>query len=118
MDNKKELKLQYKQMKHPMGVFMIRLKSGDKCYIEATNNFKARINSTIVKLQSGFHPNRELQQAWKEQGEDSFTFEILENLEYDKDESKTDYTEDLELLRMIWEEKLTGQGIIFFKKRT
>lgn len=38
-------------------------------------------------------------------------FIILENLEYDKDESKTDYTEELALLQMIWEEKLAKENI-------
>jgi len=117
MDRKKELKQQYAQMQHPMGVFIIRSKFSNQCYIEATNNFRARFNSVKVKLKSNFHPNRELQQAWNEHGEQGFSFEILENLEYDKDETKTDYTEDLALLEMIWEEKLVKEGLIFFKKR-
>lgn len=116
MDRKKELKMQYKQMKPPMGVYMIRSKVSNKCYLEATNNFKARFNSTKVKLESNFHPYRELQKEWNEQGEENFDFEILENLEYDKDETKTDYSDDLELLRLIWEEKLVNQGTELYKK--
>ena len=117
LDRKKELKLQYKQMNHPMGIFVIRSKFSNKCYIEATNNFRARFNSTKVKLGSNFHPNRELQKAWNEFGEESFEFEILENLEYDKDEMKTDYTEDLALLEMIWEEKLRMKDLEVYKKK-
>lgn len=116
MDRNKELKLQYKQMKHPMGVFIIRSKFSNKCYLEATNNFHARFNSTKVKLESNFHPFKELQKDWNEYGEEGFTFEILENLEYDKDEMITDYTDDLALLQMIWEEKLAQQGLEFYKK--
>lgn len=37
-------------------------------------------------------------------------------LEYDKDELKTDYSEDLALLQMIWEEKLLKEDYLFYKK--
>jgi hypothetical protein len=117
MDRKKELKLQYKQMKPPMGVFIIRSKFSNKCYIEATTDFRARFNSVKVKLAGNFHPNRELQKAWNEHGEAGFRFEILENLEYDKDETKTDYKDDLALLQMIWEEKVVQEGLELYKKR-
>ena len=117
MDRKKELKMQYKQMKPPMGVYIVRSKTSNKCYLEATNNFRARFNGVLVRLNAGMHPNRELQKEWKELGEENFTFEILEELEYDKDEMKTDYSEDLELLQMIWEEKLIEEGLEFYQKR-
>ena len=50
-------------------------------------------------------------------GPDNFVIEILENLEYDKDESKTDYSEELEVLQMIWEEKLSRENMLFYKKK-
>ncbi|NLM21931.1 MAG: GIY-YIG nuclease family protein [Peptococcaceae bacterium] len=117
MDRKKELKQQYKQMKHPMGVFIVRSKSNNKCLLEATNNLRARFNRILLQLSANMHPNQELQKEWNELGKENFTFEILEELEYDKDESKTDYSEDLDLLYMIWEEKLTAQGVEFFRKK-
>jgi hypothetical protein len=30
---------------------------------------------------------------------------VLEKLKYDKDETKTDYSEELAILKMLWEEK-------------
>ena len=48
--------------------------------------------------------NRELQQDWTRLGEADFEIEILEKLKYDKDETKTDYSEELEILKMEWEE--------------
>jgi len=102
-------------MKPPMGILMIRSKFQKKCFIEATPNLKARINSTAFKLNAGGHPNRELQKEWKELGQANFTIEILENLEYDKeDEVRTDYSEDLALLKMIWQERLTKEGFTFY----
>ncbi len=110
MDRKKELKLQYKQMRPQMGIFMIRSNFSNKCYVEKTQDLKGTINSTKFKLGLGNHPNRELQKEWKERGEADFTIEILENLEYDK--------EDLALLQMIWEEKLAKENMEFYKKQT
>ncbi|QUH20593.1 GIY-YIG nuclease family protein [Alkaliphilus sp. B6464] len=116
MDRRKELKEQYKQMKSDMGIFIIRSNSDQKCYIQTTQDLKGTINGTKFKLSAGNHPNRELQNEWNKYGEGNFTIEILENLEYEKDESKTDYREDLALLRMIWEEKLSQKNIEFYKK--
>ncbi|MEA4847752.1 MAG: GIY-YIG nuclease family protein [Clostridiaceae bacterium] len=116
MDRKKELKLQYKQTKPEMGIFIIRSKVKNKCYIEATKDLRGRINGAKVRLDAGMHPNKELQKEWSGSGSENFTVEILENLEYDKDESKTDYTEELALLQMIWEEKLQKENMEFYRK--
>ncbi len=116
MDRKKELKEQYKYMKPDMGVFIIRSNFNNKYYIEGTQDLKGTINSTKFQLGFGNFPYRELQKEWKEHGGSSFTIEILEKLKYDKDESKTDYTEDLDLLKMVWEEKLSDKGMELYKR--
>lgn len=116
MDRKKELKLQYKQMRPDMGLFAIRSLVNHKCYIEVTQNLRGTMNSNQFKLEAGSHPNRELQKEWNEQGPQNFKIETLENLEYDEDELKTDYGEDLTLLRMTWEEKLAKKNLEFYKK--
>lgn len=115
MDRRKELKEKYRYMKPDMGIFIIRSSTSNKCYIETTQDLKSRINSTKFKLEFGNHPNRELQKEWKNYGEGNFTIEILDTLEYNDDESKTDYTEELSLLQMIWEEKLFKEDIQFYK---
>jgi hypothetical protein len=117
MDRKKELKQQYKLMKPDMGIFIIRPKEGRKCYIQATGDLRGVMNGTLARLGGGIHPNRELLAEWIAHGSEYFTVEILERLPYDKDESKTDYNEDLALLEMIWEEKLKNQGYELYKKR-
>ena len=117
MDRKKELKLQYKQMKPQMGIFIIRSKVNNKCCLQTTQDLRGVINGARVRLEGGFHPNRELQKERKEYGAESFTIEILEHLEYDKDESKTDYSDELAILQMIWAEKLAKENMEFYKKR-
>lgn len=117
MDRKKELKLQYKQMKPKMGVFIVRSKTNNKYYIMATKDLRGVINGTIARLGGGIHINLELQKEWNDYGEENFVTDILEELKYDKDESKTDYSEDLSLLQMIWEEKLDKEGMKLYKKK-
>lgn len=111
MDRKRELKELYKQMKTEMGIFIIESKSNNKYYLETTQNLKGRMNSVKFQLESGgFRINEKLQEEWKQQGSQDFELKILEILEYDKDESKTDYSEELEIMKTIWEEKLSNQN--------
>ena len=114
---RKEMIEQFKQMKPDMGIYWIRSHTTNKYYLETSQNLKGKMNSTKFKLNAGAHPNQELQSEWKKQGEDHFNIEILELLEYDKDESKTDYTEELEILRLVWEEKLNDQRLALYKRK-
>ncbi|ACL19148.1 hypothetical protein DesLBE_2253 [Desulfitobacterium sp. LBE] len=116
MDRKKELKEQYKQMRPDMGIVGVRSGKEAWCYIEGSQNLRAALNGIRFKLEAGFFPCRELMKKWQEQGGENFTFEVLEQLEYDKDETKTDYTDDLVLLLMEWEEKLLDQGFTVAKR--
>lgn len=116
MDRKKELKELYKNMKPDMGIFIIKSNFDKKCYIEGTQDLKGKINSTKFKLELGNHPNKELQQHWKKHGESGFTIEILEKLKYDNDETKVDYGEELNILNLIWEDRLSLEGMEFYKR--
>lgn len=78
-------------------------------------NLKGKINSTKFKLNAGAHPQKELQEDWTENCEGGFEIKVLEQLEYDKDESKTDYSDDLALLKMIWIDKLTKEGVLLYQ---
>lgn len=116
MTNKKELKAQYLQMKKEMGVYSIKSLSEKKYYIEGTNDLKGTMNGTVFKLKFGGHSNKELQKCWNEQGEEGFAIEVLELLPHAEDESKTDYTEELDILTYIWTEKYEQEGYAAFKK--
>ena len=110
-ERKKELQAQYKQMRPDMGIVAVVNQSNSKTFLDIAVNLKGRINRIEFQLKSGGHPNKELQKDWRELGQDRFEIKVLEQLEYDEDESKTDYRDDLELLKMEWIDKLTGQGI-------
>lgn len=111
MDRRRELKEQFKQTKPDMGVYVIESKVSGKMLVAVTRDLRSAMNSSRFKLNAGFHPNRELQKEWQEHGAEQFDIRPLDTLEYSKDESKTDYTEDLEELRAMWMQRLAEQNV-------
>ncbi len=116
MDRRNELKQQYKLRKTEMGIYVVRSIIKKMCIIQSTPDLKGVMNGAKFKLQTGNYPNRELQKDWNEFGEENFIIEILERLDYDTEESKTDYREDLKLMELIWDEKLQREGYIYYKR--
>ena len=103
--NKKELKKEYKRTLQPMGVYQIKNLVNGKIFIGSSKNLPGKINGQKFQLNLGSHPNEELQKDYTELGEANFIFEVLDYLEPKKD-SNYDYTEDLEVLKEMWIEKL------------
>jgi len=108
MTNRKELKEHYKKLKPDMGVFKIESRTSGNCFLFLAPDLKSLMNRSLFQLNMGSHPNRRLQNEWQEQGGNAFSIEVLERLEYDRSETKIDYSEELEILRLIWSEKLQG----------
>lgn len=115
MDRKKELKEQYKQMKTDMGVFIVKKKNNNKYLLIGTQNLKGMMNRVKFQLENGSYPNRELQKDWNA-SHDDFEFTILETLEYDKDESKTDYSEEVDIILIMLTEKLSEDNMVQYIK--
>jgi hypothetical protein len=108
MDRKKELKAQYKEMKPEAGVYQIRNTKNQKVYVDTTPNLKT-MNGRLMMLRAGSHKNRQLQEEWKQYGEDAFVFEVLEILE-EKEEGYFDQNEELKKLEAKWLAKLQPYG--------
>lgn len=106
MDNKKKLKMEYKEMKTPMGAIIIRNNVNGKAFIDVSRDTKSIINRHRFQLKTGLHNIKELQKDWNELGEDAFTIEVLEELKYDEKEENKDYSEELEIMKMLWQERL------------
>lgn len=117
MDRRRELKQQYKMTKPDMGLYIVRCNANNKVFLQPTQDLRTVEAGILVRLESGMHPNRELQKEWKDLGGDSFSMEVLEVLPYDSDASKTDYGDDLKLLQSMWEEQLQKDGKQLYQKR-
>ncbi len=106
--DKKALKQQYREFKPEMGICMVTCIPTGSRYLKTSNNTQATYNSLWFQLDSGgFVSNRNLQAEWKTHGADKFEFKVLEVLPYDKEDScKTDYSDELSILRELWKDKL------------
>lgn len=108
---KKELLQQYKEMKPDMGVYMFKSKKTNTIYLGCDKNIKATINGDKFKLKYNSHRCEKLQKDWNENKEENFEISVVEILPYDKDESKVDYSEDLEILREMCKERFTQENV-------
>lgn len=108
VDRKKELKLQYKEMKTEGGVYQIKNIKNQKMFVTATPNLRT-INGRKFSLKNRGHKNKELQEEWNQFGEDAFVFEVLEVLE-EKKEGYFNKKDELEKLEEKWLEKLQPYG--------
>ncbi len=108
MDRRKELIQQYKEIKIEGGAYQIRNIKNNKIYIDAVSDLKS-LNGKRFQLQSGIHNCLNLQKEWKEYGEDSFVFEVLETFK-PENESVYSQKEQLKKLKQKWLEKLKPFG--------
>lgn len=104
MIDKKKLKQEYRNTIQEKGIFAIRNTTNGRVFLGGVLNLYNILERNKLRLNGGSHYNERLQKDWKEYGEESFTFEILEKLKL-KDDTTYDYDEDLKLLEMIWVDK-------------
>ncbi len=108
--NKKELKEEYKSIKPRIGVFQIRNTANGKIYIEGSTNLDKIWNRHRAQLNFGGHPNTTLQQEWKTFGENSFVFEVLDELNLPDEATDDDARKELKLLESMFIEELQPFG--------
>lgn len=104
MKSRKDLINEYKQMKPRMGIFAIRNRANGKLYVIRANDLDRVGNAEKFKLESGGHPNRELQQDWYDFGADKFVYEELHELKYSDDPAIDKKSELLALEQLTVEE--------------
>jgi hypothetical protein len=110
MNNRKEIIKEYKKTIQPMGIVQVRNIKNNRVYITASANTAGTINSIRFQLKMGtFLPSPALAKDWKEMGEQSFVFEVLDELK-PVDDPAYDYREDLKELETMWMEKLKPFG--------
>jgi len=105
MDRKKELKEQYRQMKPQMGIVAFTCLASGKAYLACAKDTKGTINSKMFQLASGKCFAKNLQADWQQYGAAGFEVGVLETLDYSEDESKADYSADLQALRELCRER-------------
>ena len=106
---------EYKETLLPAGVFRIRNTATGKSLVGSTANLPGALNRHRFQLERGSHPSRELQTDWNALGADSFEFEVLDRLK-PADKPGYDATEDLQVLKELWIEKLKATGELLYRE--
>jgi hypothetical protein len=109
MNNLKTVKKLYKHTLRPMGIFQIKNLVNGKVHIGRSTDLNGKINSEKFQLKNNMHSNKELQNDFNAQGEETFSFEILDLL-LPKEDPHHDYGADLQTLEALWLEKLQPFG--------
>jgi len=105
MKTKKNLKEEYKLKKFKIGVYQIRNKVNNKVLIDSSVNIEAIFNRNRLQLNFGNHPNKILQNEWKQFGEEQFAFDILAEVKQSDTEEK-DYVREAKQLAEMYIDEL------------
>jgi hypothetical protein len=106
---------EYKETPRPAGVYRVRNTTRERSLVGSSVNLPGILNRQRFQLTSGLHADRELQLDWNEHGPDAFVFEVLDELEPQK-EPDYDPTEDLAVLLAMWIDKLTASGESLYER--
>jgi len=101
MKSKNDLKREYKERRVLAGIFRITNLTSSKVLLGSSLNIEGPLNRHRFMLQTGMHPNKELQEDWNEFGPDAFKFEIVETVK-PSDKPGFCLTDELTLLEQIW----------------
>jgi hypothetical protein len=116
MINKKELIKEYKNKKHPAGLFAVKNKPENKMFIGTSLNLPAKLRGITFELEMGSHAFSNLAEDYKRLGKDNFEIFVLDEIEA-KDETERELKNELETLENMWVEKLKAEGVVFYNKK-
>lgn len=102
MKTKKEIKDHYKEMRFQIGVFQIRNKVNNKIYIESSLDLVTIWNRYKFQLNSGHHPNKNLQKEWTAFGQENFTYEILSEIKQVDTKTMEQYRKEAKQLEIMF----------------
>lgn len=108
MDQKRELRQQYKETKTQAGIYQVRNSKNQKALVASTPNIKI-LTRIKLDLEQGIYRNNFVQKEINEYGKDAFVIEVLEVLEV-KDDGYFDVRFELKKLEKKWLDKLQPYG--------
>lgn len=108
MDQKRELRQQYKETKTQASIYQVRNSKNQKVLVASTPNIKI-LTRIKLDLEQGIYRNNFVQKEINEYGKDAFVIEVLEVLEV-KDDGYFDVRFELKKLEKKWLNKLQPYG--------
>jgi hypothetical protein len=105
MENRRELKNNYKERPIIGGVYCIRCSGNKRTWIRSAKNLQSQINRFHFSVSTGLCPEMDMCREWKEYGVRSFSVSILEEIEKGKTQTDREFYDDIGLLLKMWLEK-------------
>ena len=105
---KKEMQAQYREREIIGGVYIIRNTSKNKLFLDADTDINGSKNRFEFAVKTGSCVHPKLQNDWVG---GQFVFEVLEELKKGEAQSLTEFKEDIDLMKQIWLEKLSGENL-------
>jgi group I intron endonuclease len=102
---RKELNREYIERVKPAGIYQVKNMANGKMLLGSSLNLEGPLNRHKFMLKIGSHTNKTLQADWNELGQNTFVFEVLEEVKM-KEDPNFNLQDELTLLEMIWLEKL------------
>lgn len=103
---KKQLMMEYKQRPLQGGICIIRNMKNQRYLLIADKNIKRFENQFAFMQSTGTCTMNKLMKDWNTYGKDAFTFEMLEEITMKEDEALEDFQDNLNILKLVWQDKL------------
>lgn len=78
---KRDLIREYKERDVRQGIVAVRCTPSGQAWVGVSRNLDTPQNGIWFQLKMGNHPNKTLQAAWNKHGADSFSFDVLEEID-------------------------------------
>jgi len=111
MQNKKELINEYKNRKQIGGICKITNIQTKRIFVFTVVDIEASKNRFEFSKKTNSCISNKLQNDWNKYGSNSFTFEVIEELEKNTVQTIKEFNEDLNLLLEIYLKKSTAEYI-------
>ena len=108
---KKEMLSQYRELKIVGGVYLIKNAVNNRILLDCNVNIEGAKNRFDFSKKTGSCVNMKLQKDWNQHGADSFSFEILEELQKNENQTTTEFKKDIALLKEMWQQKLKDEDL-------
>ena len=82
-ERKKQLIMEYKNRHPEMGVISLKCRATGESFLGISGDTRTAFNSVCARLSGSSHPNRHLQELWKEYGEEGFEQSVIKVLKYE-----------------------------------
>ncbi|MBI1329426.1 MAG: GIY-YIG nuclease family protein [Alphaproteobacteria bacterium] len=108
-NRKREIAREYREREVPRGVYAVRCKPTGEVWVSGSRRLDTQQTALWFQLRTGGMPNKALQVAWNDHGEDAFGFEILETVTDDNPQLIDSLVKDRE---QHWRTELGARKVV------